>query len=266
MTYRSPDHVVVRFAGPDAAAFLQSQLTNDVAALAVGGWQWQGYCSAKGRLLATFALAMPAESTFFAIVPESTSEALIKRLILYRLRSKVEISRAVDQVVLFQEASDAQNSPWTGGGIELRLPDGRCWIVRSEADADGIPHATDAVRTRWALANIQAELPEITAATSDLFVPQMIGWDRVAPGGGVSFSKGCYPGQEVVARAHYRGAVKRRLLRATLSVPAGEVPAPGETVTLLDQRVADVCNIVSTATTSSDAAICEALVVVANAD
>lgn len=233
MTYRSPDHVVVRFAGPDAAAFLQSQLTNDVAALAVGGWQWQGYCSAKGRLLATFALTRSGDDHFEAVVPASTAEALVKRLSMFRLRSKLAIELAADRIVLWRFQTEA-----SGPGTTFGLVDGRSIMIASAAAADAWPVAGSADVQRWQRANIDAMIPEVTAATAEAFVPQMIGWDAIPPGGGVSFSKGCYPGQEVVARAHYRGAVKRRLERAILTTDA----APGSDFTLTDGRIATVCN------------------------
>lgn len=93
---------------------------------------------------------------------------------------------------------------------------------------------------RWNVLGIEAMQPEITAATAEMFVPQMINWDHVLPGGGVSFSKGCYPGQEVVARAHYRGAVKRQVERQRL--PANVDANDGAEVVLSDGRSGDICN------------------------
>lgn len=237
MPFRSPDYAVVRFNGPDAASFLQSQLTNDVSALAIGQWQWQGYCSSKGRLLATFALARSATDCFEAVTPASTAVALVKRLTLYRLRSKLTIEAVTDKAVALCFSGEAPAS-----GFALALPDGRQFVIVDPDHASALPDADDAVRQRWALANIDARQPEVTAATAELFVPQMIDWDRVAPGGGVSFSKGCYPGQEVVARAHYRGAVKRHLERVTLD--AAPAAASGHDITLSDGRVATLCNVV----------------------
>lgn len=260
MTYRSPDHVVVRFAGPDAAAFLQSQLTNDVAALAVGGGQWQGYCSAKGRLLATFALFRTDVATFEAVTPVSTAAALVKRLSMYRLRSKLSIEAVTDRAVLLVDADQAPETSNT-----LRLPDGRQIAIVDTSVAEAFPLADDARRERWARANVRAALPEITAASSELFVPQMIGWDTVAPGGGVSFNKGCYPGQEIVARAHYRGAVKRHLEQATLA--PGDAVQVGADITLHDGRVATICNLVaSSGSRDNSESRIDALVVVAPVD
>lgn len=237
MLYRSPVHRVLRLSGPDTLTFLQSQLTNDVAASAVGQWQWQGYCSAKGRLLATFALARLGDDVWEAVVPTSTIDALAKRLTMFRMRSKVAIEIAADRSVGW--AFDAGDLATTGRC--LALPDGRAYVLLDAADAATLQLADDLVLQRWQRASIEAMQPEITAATAEMFVPQMIGWDTVQPGGGVSFSKGCYPGQEVVARAHYRGAVKRHLEKHAIS-SAIDIK-DGTEVTLDDGRTAEVCNV-----------------------
>ena len=237
MLYLSPVHRVLRLSGPDALTFLQSQLTNDIAALAVGGWQWQGYCSAKGRLLATFALARVGEDGWEALVHSSTIDAVAKRLTMFRMRSKVVIEIAADRSVGW--AFDVADSATSG--LNLALPDGRAYVLLDAAVAATLPAADDAIQQRWQRASIEAMQPEITAPTVEMFVPQMIGWDTVQPGGGVSFSKGCYPGQEIVARAHYRGAVKRHLEQQTIS-NAIEVKEGAE-ITLDDGRTAEVCNV-----------------------
>ncbi len=229
--FASPDHVVVTFSGVDALSFLQSQLTNDVAALAVGAWQWQGYCSAKGRLHATFALIRAADEQFAAVLHQSVAPFFTKRLTMFRLRSKVVIEQsATMSAVLHLEAPAA---------AAIDLSHSR-WISLQDT-ASAAPANPDFMQ-RWNNVGINALQPEITAATNEMFVPQMIGWDTVVPKGGVSFSKGCYPGQEVVARAHYRGAVKRHLERAT--VQSAAALAAGQVVTLADGREAEICNVV----------------------
>ena len=238
MLYLSPVHQVLRFSGPEALTFLQSQLTNDVAALGVGAWQWQGYCSAKGRLLATFLMARVGDDRWEAIVHSSTVEALAKRLIMFRMRSKAVIEIAVDRRVAWAFAAPDS----VASGLSLALPDGRAYVLLDADLAASLATADSATEQRWQGANIEAMLPEITDATVEMFVPQMIGWDTVQPGGGVSFSKGCYPGQEIVARAHYRGAVKRHLEKALL--PSTEAPEAGSEILLGDGRSAEVCNVV----------------------
>ncbi len=245
MLYLSPIHRVLRLSGSDALTFLQSQLTNDVAALSVGGWQWQGYCSAKGRLLATFALARTDADLWEAVVPTSTIDALAKRLTMFRMRSKVVIEIAADRGVCWAfTATDVETLAST---ITLALPDGRACLIVDTSAAAGFQSADDATQQRWQRASIEAMQPEITAATAEMFVPQMISWDTVQPGGGVSFSKGCYPGQEVVARAHYRGAVKRHLELQHFFEPSATALTEGAEITLKDGRVAEVCNAASSA-------------------
>ena len=238
MNIRSPDHVVATFDGADALSFLQSQLTNDVAALAVGAWQWQGYCSAKGRLQATFALVRTSEFGFLAVLHHSVAANLVKRLTMFRMRAKlaIELNTAASVWLHLSPPATEVNSL-----ASLDLGHGRWVTVDKSAGTEvEISDSDRAFMQRWNGLGIDALQPEITAATAEMFVPQMINWDHVQPGGGVSFSKGCYPGQEVVARAHYRGAVKRQLERQILPIDAN--PKSGAEVTLADGRTADVCN------------------------
>jgi tRNA-modifying protein YgfZ len=252
MNLRSPDHVVVTFEGADALSFLQSQLTNDVAALAVGDWQWQGYCTAKGRLQATFALARSGEHSFLAVLHHSVSANLVKRLTMFRMRAKLAIAQSATAAVQLH-----LSPPATDGNrlATLDLGHGRWFTVDNLAESAALSQeqgqqgqqnsdvdaaSTSTFMQRWNLLGIEALQPEITAATAEMFVPQMLNWDHVQPGGGVSFSKGCYPGQEVVARAHYRGAVKRMLEQQTLPIEASHVP--GSETVLSDGRSAEICN------------------------
>ena len=238
----SPDHAVASFAGADALKFLQSQLTNDVAALAVGAWQWQGYCSAKGRLQATFTLARLADDAFAAVIHQSTVDSLLKRLAMFRLRSKlaIEKSTSLTAILHLDEAPNPVNHR-----ASLDLGHGRWITIDDTPQPASVGDSSDFMST-WNQRGIEALQPEIVAATHEMFVPQMIAWDVVEPHGGVSFSKGCYPGQEVVARAHYRGAVKRHLERQTLP-SSSDVYAPGLAITLADGRDAEVCNVVQRA-------------------
>ena len=243
MHHPSPDHAILRITGPDARSFLQSQLTHDVTALSPGGWQWQGYCSPKGRLYATFALVRDAADAYLAVVHATLIEALARRLTLYRLRAKATIEPATDLAVHLHLA---EPEPSPAIRATLALGGGRWITLDASADAHARVASADAgFMQRWRAAGIAAMQPEVTAATSERFVPQTIGWDRVAPGGGVSFNKGCYPGQEVVARAHYRGAVKRALERVELAID-GALPEAGTELTLPDGRTGEICNIAGT--------------------
>ncbi|MFN3629945.1 MAG: YgfZ/GcvT domain-containing protein [Casimicrobiaceae bacterium] len=233
----SPAHAVIEFAGPDARSFLQSQLTHDVAALDIGGWQWQGYCTAKGRLIATIALSRAAEERYLAWVHASLAGLLVKRLLMFRLRAKLAIAESATLAASFHLGQHPPALP----------PGGLAWAIQTEVHLAIVPReaglpvaGTDELNT-LACRRVAARQPEVMAETTERFVPQMLDWDHVPPGGGVSFSKGCYPGQEVVARAHYRGAVKKGL--ETHRWPA-DTPGivPGATVTLADGREGEVAN------------------------
>ena len=234
MQLRSPDHVVVTFEGADALTFLQSQLTNDVAALAVGAWQWQGHCSAKGRLQATFALARVGADKYLAVLHKSVAAQIVKRLMMFRMRAKLSIEQSVLLSAALHFSTDASIG---AGETTLDLGHGRIMMLVNDSNAE---LADAAFMQRWNRVGIEAMQPEVTAATAEMFVPQMLNWDHVQPGGGVSFSKGCYPGQEVVARAHYRGAVKRMLELQTL--PADASHTSGSETILADGRSAEICN------------------------
>jgi tRNA-modifying protein YgfZ len=238
MHYVSAHHQVLVFEGVDALAFLQSQLTNDVAALAIGTWQWQGYCNAKGRLHATFALARTGEATFMAVVHSSVVPFLAKRLTMFRLRSKLTITVSESlQVVHHLEAP----KPESETTVTLALGEGR-WVTIEDNKQNQRQEESAEYARAWNRLGVLSRQPEIVALTNEMFVPQMIAWDRVSPGGGVSFSKGCYPGQEIVARAHYRGAVKRKLMIETL--PTTTNLEPGQELTRDDGTIVEVVNAV----------------------
>jgi tRNA-modifying protein YgfZ len=237
MNYVSPHHQVVVFDGPDALAFLQSQLTNDVAALAVGDWQWQGYCNAKGRLHATFALVRTAENAYAAVLHASVVPFVVKRLTMFRLRAKVAITVSESLCVVHHFDAPARSSSTLA---TLDLGNGR-WVEITERTAVQPNDYSPEFIGRWNLIGIESKQPEIVSNTNEMFVPQMIGFDKLAPGPGVSFSKGCYPGQEVVARAHYRGAVKRE--PAVDALPDDATVEPGQEFTRADGTIVEIVNV-----------------------
>lgn len=194
-------------AGADARAFLHAQLTNDIEGLPAGQARYAGWCSAKGRLLATF-LVIPWSGGFLLQLARDLVPAVHKRLAMFILRSKVTLS---DVTAQWQ-----QHGVWEGSSSgELRVSeDSEKIAVRIDAhrtlflEKEAIEASTPA--DEWALAEVRAGRALITQATQDQFVPQMVNLELA---GGVDFQKGCYPGQEIVARAQYRGEVKRRLYR-----------------------------------------------------
>jgi len=211
--------------GDDAAAFLQSQLTNDVEALAVNRAQWNGWCSPKGRLLATFLLVRRPEG-FLLMLPAEIAGAIAKRLGMFVLRSKVKIADVSDRyarrgIIGRRTGPAPMQVVEDEGAILVGLEEGRAVAFMPP---DRAP-APDAGADAWELAAIRAGVPIITAATQEAFVPQMANFELV---GGVSFRKGCYPGQEIVARMQYRGGLKRRM--ALVHLGGGERPLPGQSV------------------------------------
>jgi folate-binding protein YgfZ len=198
---------LLNVAGDDARVFLHAQLTNDVENLAPGQARYAGWCTAKGRLLATF-LVVPHSGGFLLQLSLDLVPAVLKRLSMFVLRSKVKITDASGQW--------AQYGVWAPGGnplsvsesdgaISIGIDAGRQLVLAPEGR-----FAPNAPAGDWALAEIRAGRALIAQATQDQFVPQMVNLEL---SGGVDFKKGCYPGQEIVARSQYRGTVKRRMVR-----------------------------------------------------
>lgn len=231
---------VIAASGEEAAGFLHNQLTNDVAHLGADEVRLAGYCTAKGRLLATFLMWKPAD-TIFLQLPLALQPAIQKRLQMYVMRAKVKLADLNDSRVLLgfggQAAGAALNAwfpalpaaPYTSVsndcGTLLRLADALDapryqWFASTAAAQDAWPALTAklaaAGNSAWRWSDIQAGVPQITAPTQEQFVPQMLNLELI---GGVNFKKGCYPGQEIVARMQYLGKLKRRMLAASVSAP-----------------------------------------------
>ena len=237
--------------GADSVNFLQGQFTNDIKLLDRGHSQYTGYCTAKGRLLAIF-LAFARQEHLYLQLNGALAETVTKRLRMYVLRSKVVISDVSNDTVRIGVAgaqSEAALQKLFGtvpaGPHEvlmlaqatlLRLPGPvpRFQIVAASADA---PALWDALRQDcrpvgregWEWLQIQAGIADITPATQEAFVPQMVNLDLL---GGINFKKGCYTGQEIVARTHYLGKVKRRTHLA--HVMTTQAPKPGDPVYGMD--------------------------------
>ena len=186
-----------------------------------------GYCSAKGRMLASFVAWKSAHDEVLLACHASVLPATLKRLTMFVLRSKCKLSDASAELKLFGVAGPSARSVcgdarvWrkheTDGASAIRLPDAAglpraLWVA--PAGAPALPAITlDA----WQWLEVQSGVPVIEAATAEQFVPQMLNFELV---GGVNFQKGCYPGQEVVARSQYRGTVKRRMFLFDVDAPA----------------------------------------------
>jgi tRNA-modifying protein YgfZ len=233
---------VIEAKGPDAVAFLQSQLTNDLAHLAAGSVQLNGYCTPKGRLIAVFDCWRNAESVFLQL-PREILPAVLKRLSMFVLRAKARLSDASEEwaclAVFGPRAADALvqaglpppvagQTRVTGTTLVARLSDSPrvperflVLVARDEVNPvrvrlQALPAVDSAA---WWWSQIDAGIASVFAATGEKFVPQMINLEVL---GGVSFKKGCYPGQEIVARSQYLGKLRRRM---AIAHAAGETRA-----------------------------------------
>ena len=214
--------VPVAFSGSDSRLFLQSQLTNDVADLDGGGWQFSGLCNPKGRMLSSFVLFRAGEGEYIALMERRLSEGFCAHISKYVLRAKVRIVPQPEGTMRFSSASAVSEAE------PLRIEDRRFEVagvggtdlhLDLEEDPKGMPSA-DAGR-QWMRMQIEQGIPWIGERTCGLFVAQNVNFDLL---GGVSFTKGCYVGQEIIARMHYRGTPKQRMFHAE---GAGTPPAEG---------------------------------------
>ena len=242
---------VIAASGADAARFLHAQLTNDVEHLGADRLALAGYCTAKGRLLATFRVWREA-GTVCLLLPRELLAGVLKRLSMFVLRAKVTLVDASDawavsavfgtgaesRLGALGFAPPAAPGQCTRSGDarvarlhgSARLPE-RFLLLEPAADGAAVAASSDLPSVDsgafwWS--EIDAGVPTVFAATQEKFVPQMINYEVI---GGVSFSKGCYPGQEVVARSQYRGRLKRRMQlgHCAAAAPAGaDVFADGE--------------------------------------
>ncbi|GGE76356.1 CAF17-like 4Fe-4S cluster assembly/insertion protein YgfZ [Massilia psychrophila] len=228
---------LISVSGEDAASFLHNQLTNDVQNLGFDQVRLAGYCSPKGRLHATLLMWRNAESVFLQL-PRELQPALQKRLSMFVMRSKAKLTDAGGVVVLGLGGLAAQaalkkhfaalpEAPYaridTDLGTLLRVADGLNapryeWLATPATAQAVLPALRDVLalggNQAWHLSSIHAGVPQVSTRTQEQFVPQMINFELL---GGVNFKKGCYPGQEIVARSQYLGTLKRRTTLATIA-------------------------------------------------
>jgi folate-binding protein YgfZ len=226
-----PDHRVLALSGRDAAVFAQAQCMNDVAGLAPGHWQWNGWLTPKGRLIALFVLLKFDEQTLWLLLPDADPEALATQLRRYVFRSKVALAVRDDLHVAGAFAAPARASGATidgdvTQGLELDFGgDGGARALRIGNEATIVGDA--AFATRWAAFDLQHGLPRLDAAQAEQWTPQQLSLDRLHA---YSVKKGCYPGQEIVARTHFLGQAKRglALFEADTPLSAGSEVRDGE--------------------------------------
>ncbi len=208
---------VIRVQGEDAAAFLHGQLTQDFALLGLSEARLAAFCSAKGRMQASFVGFKHDPQDIRLICPKDVLPATLKRLSMFVLRAKAKLTDASDTLAVWG---------LTGNAVPQGLQTAPVWAKAATDDIDMVrlPNSQDTVRAYacgpkecmpadavplpvWQWLDVNSGVVLVTAPVVDAFVPQMLNYESV---GGVNFKKGCYPGQEVVARSQYRGILKRR--------------------------------------------------------
>lgn len=236
---------LLRVSGEDAQRFLQNLLSNDIRDTDSGRAQLSSLNNAKGRMLASM-LVWKEGDDYLLQMPRGLCEAIRKKLSMYVLRSKVKVSDASDEKVCIGLSGDKALSALQGLYAEMPAQDmtvtqaadatlirrdaRRVQIVTPAARAMEIWQSLSAVATPagspcWDWLDIRAGVPFILPQTQEAFVPQMVNFELI---GGINFKKGCYPGQEVVARMHYLGKAKRRMYLARVMTDVA--PLPGDKV------------------------------------
>lgn len=218
---------VLAFRGPDAAKFLQGQLSADIEKIAPGGSVLAGLHNPQGRVIAMLALTRTSGEEILAVLPRELVDAVAPRLRKYVLRAKVRVDDEAAWRVVGASAADPSR-PSIAWGDRWLIVDARAAL------------APTAPRDAWERLDIETGIPQVYAATSESFVAQMLNLDLL---GAIAFDKGCYTGQEVIARAHYRGRVKRRLQRWH---HAGNALVPGAAAKSVDGRALTVVRVAAT--------------------
>jgi folate-binding protein YgfZ len=258
---------VLRARGPDVQSFLQGQLSNDLTRLSAERALLAGYHNPQGRVIALLRVLQLAPGDLLAVLPRELIPRVIARLSKFILRAKVQLvdesqswritgllagaegdadrgaagRAAATLVAALPTAVDAVAHIAAGVAVQVAQQPAR-WLLLAPATRSPLPDGGAGAAELWRRAAISAGEPQVYAATSEEFVAQMLNLDAL---GAIAFDKGCYTGQEVIARAHYRGRVKRRLQRFVTALPQALKPA--DAGTLLDGRAFRVVDAVQRA-------------------
>ncbi len=250
-----PSSQLLELVGPDAVAFAHAQFSSNVRALANGYWQWSAWLSPQGRVRGLFHLLRDNDEHLRLLIRGGDACELAEALRRFVLRAKVEMRR-VEGVKLrgsfdtatvsesIDSSDDAFKLGYASGTTLLAMPgeNARWLIVDENADKSEMP--ADAVN-RWRLADIHAGLPSLAPALQDRLLPSWLGLNRL---GAISVDKGCYPGQEIVSRMHFKGGNTRSLYLVELA--SGPIPAAGCVVRVQSERNAPAGQIVDAAVAS----------------
>lgn len=220
---------VIKITGEDAAKFIHNQLTQDFSLLDLHTARLAAFCSPKGRVLASFIGFKRSQQEILLICSQDILAATLKRLSMFVMRAKAQLTDATSEFELFGLAGNATKSiadgPWLTGAttefnggtlVNLSPADGTPRQMVVAPTSNSTPVGTNLSIDTWLWGEVRSGVATVSAAVADAFVPQMLNYESV---GGVNFKKGCYPGQEVVARSQFRGTLKRRAALAHADVP-----------------------------------------------
>jgi len=250
---------VIKISGVDAETFIQGQITNDISLLSGEEKSiYAGYCSPKGRLLAFFFITR-MDANYFLFCPPCISETISKRLAMYVLRAKVEVLSSpedvdyflVDESDLKKLTSNLSSIPQSkmqtalnnNKSVSVTMLDGQksyYFIFGNTKEISklyGEIYSTEIKPCNWNEVHIDNIIPNIFNETQDLYIPQSVNLDLI---GAVNFKKGCYTGQEVVARTHYLGKPKRRMYLGTVAL--NKNPGLGSDIKVGDEKVGSLVN------------------------
>jgi hypothetical protein len=210
-----PYLTAIRISGKDAGQFLHSQLSADVLGLSGGQTTFACYCEPKGRVLALMLVGRDNDD-FYVILSHSLAASIVQRLKIYVMRAKVNVEILEACAISGLPAGQVSRAlPWHIAKLGLPQSSDSLLVTDNGPEYENAPNLVDA----WKLAELKRGIIWLNTETSGQFLPQMLGFDRL---GAVNFKKGCYPGQEIVARTHYLGKVKRhpRLLNTSAIICA----------------------------------------------
>lgn len=214
-----PGHSLLAVEGPDAAAFLQAQSMNDVRALEPGRWHWNGWLNAKGRVIALFALLRTAPDAFLLVLPDFPAASLQPKLQRFVFRSKLRLQVCDDLRCAAETGGAAHESgardladgdAQSGWRLDMSGDGGVRFLHLRPASDVALGAHDPAVESAWRDADLAHGLPRLDEDAIEAWTPQMLSLDRLRA---FSLKKGCYPGQEIVARTHYLGKARRGLAR-----------------------------------------------------
>lgn len=229
---------VIKASGAEAASFLHSQLSTDIIHVPEQSVRLAAYCSPQGKMFASFIVCQADAQTFYLICSADLLQVTLKRLSMFILRAKVQLSDVSTELPLYGisytdvlEATPPLQ-PWNSiqkqGNWHIELPQAAKYKRRIviAADMAHLPELPTQPEAAWQWLDVQSGIALVCEATRDRYIPQMFNYESV---GGVDFQKGCYPGQEVISRSQFRGTLKRKLfmLHGNTAINIGDNIASG---------------------------------------